>query len=180
MLLSSLILLIACGGDSSKESSPADTSDTSGATDTGVTDDTSNATDTSDTSGGDTSDTGEVETPVCDTLTPYRGCTATAEYSNSPYVYDIVWDADGRLMASSVSTNESRGTMLYNDLYIYTAGLLTEIRRYDGSGRVLESNTFTYDVDGNQLTRQGDGFLFTYTYDDEGRVLTIDEESPGN
>ena len=183
MLLSSLILLIACGGDSSKESNSADTSDTSGSTDTGVTDDTSNPTDTSDTSGGDTSDTsdtGEVETPVCDTLTPYRGCEATASYSTSPYVYDIVWDADGRLMESSASTDASRGTLLYRVVYLYTDGLLTEILQLDASGDVQNSETFTYDADGNQLTWQGDGFLRTYTYDDEGRVLTIDEESRGN
>ncbi len=184
-LLSLLSLLVACGGDTPKDTSPADTAD---AVDTGATNDTSDTdtsggdtstTDTSDTSGGDTSDTsggdtGEVEPlPACDTLTPYRGCTAVVG-SDIPgaYVTEIAWDADGRVTRADAYTDASRTVLVSSVTYTYTDGLLTRLEYRNAAGEVDDTVTYTYDAAGHLATEVSTYAATEYTRDDEGRILT--------
>jgi YD repeat-containing protein len=183
MLFSLVALLVACGGDTPKDTSPADTADT------GVTDDTANTdtsnTDTADTSGSDTADTadtadtsggdtGEVEPlPACDTLTPYRGCTAVAGYDTpGAYVFESVWDADGRNARTDAYTDASRTVLVSSVTYTYTDGLLTRLEYRDAAGEVSDTVTYTYDAAGHLATEVSTYAATEYTRDDEGRILT--------
>jgi hypothetical protein len=174
MLLSSLILLIACGDDGSETTDPADTSDTSGSADSADTGETNDTSDSSDTSTGDTSDTSDSDEPLpeCDLLTPYRGCTAdvTSELYGLNY-YVATWDADGRISSDDHYYEEAHTTFLFRQAYFYTEGRLSSIERTDPSGNVWSRLTYTYDDAGN-MTQFYDGtFRTTYRYDDEGRVV---------
>ncbi len=104
MLLSSLILLIACGGDDdSEETRPGDTSDTSGATDTGSSTDsgvdTSNDTD----SGADTGDDSGTDTAV-EAPSPYANCTEEGTDSLGGG-WTITYDADGNMILVTYQTD---------------------------------------------------------------------------
>jgi YD repeat-containing protein len=182
MLLSLLALLVACGGDTPKDTSAADTADTTdtgGTEDTSVTDtaDTADTADTTDTSGGDTSDTGEPEPlPACDLLTPYRGCTADV-VSDAGVTFVATWDADGRMTSEDFYTDATHTTRVRRTVYLYTDGRLSSVEYRDASDTVTGRLTYTYDAAGN-LTQIYDGrFRTRYTYDAEGRMLTSTQET---
>jgi YD repeat-containing protein len=197
MLFSLVSLLVACGDEAPKDTSPADTSDT---VDTGVTDDTSatdtsntdtaDTTDTGDTSdtGGDTSDTsggdtGEVEPlPACDLLTPYRGCTATGVSTDIRGYHIVTWDAEGRIVSENVYTDATYTALSRRTVYVYTDGLLTSVE-YRGSADDLQyTATYRYDSSGNLLSISEDTTARAstrYTYDSAGRMISWERTSSG-
>ncbi len=196
MLLSLLSLLVACGGDTPKDTSPTDTADTvdTGGTEDTSTTDTSNTdtdtsggdtstTDTSDTSGGDTSDTGEPEPlPACDLLTPYRGCTATGASTDIRGYHIVTWDAEGRMVSEDVYTDATYTALSRRTVYVYTDGLLTSVE-YRGSADDLQyTATYRYDSAGNLLSISEDTTARAttrYTYDSEGRMISWERTSSG-
>ncbi len=186
MLISSLFLLLACGGDTPKDTSPTDTGDTGATDDTSSTDtsggDTTDTSDTSggdtaDTSGGDTSDTGEPEPlPACDLLTPYRGCTADGVVNDVGFVV-LTWDADGRLTSEEFYAEAAHTTRTRRTVYLYTDGRLSSVEYRDSSDTVTGRLTYTYNAAGH-LTQVYDGrFRTRYTYDEEGRMLSSSQET---
>ena len=143
MLLSSLILLIACGGDDdSEETRPGDTSDTSGATDTGSS--TDSGVDTS----NDTADTGDdsgADTAV-EARSPYANCIEEGTDSLGGS-WTITYDADGNMVLVTYQTDSETGTTVYT---------------WDDNGNQLSQEADWGD----------DGvidYLYVYAYDDQGR-----------
>ena len=173
MLLSSLLVLVACGEGDTKPADTAetaDTSDTSGAADSA---DTGETIDTSTEDTGDTNDTGDSDEPLpeCDLLTPYRGCTADVSADSNGYHAVATWDGDGRIATRDYFLEAAHTTLAYRVVYLYTDGLLTRVEQQDASGNVYSAFTYTYDAAGN-LTRFHDGtFRTDYRYDAEGRVV---------
>lgn len=187
MLLSSLILLIACGDDGSKTSDPADTADTSGSVDTADTADTGATIDTSTEDSGDTGDTSDTDDsdeplPECDLLTPYRGCTAIGASTDVRGYFITTWDAEGRTLSEDVYTDATYTTLSRRTVYAYTEGQLTSVEYRGSSDELLYTATYSYDSAGNlvEITMDNEARTTTrYRYDGEGRMVGWDRMSSG-
>jgi RHS repeat-associated protein len=106
------------------------------------------------------------------------------------------YDANGRL--TGLAHRKSDGTLLYQYSYVYNlAGQITQIdrtedvtglidaskitRSYDPVNRILTSteggvtSTFTFDPDGNLISKVKGGKTFTYGYDALNRLVTVSD-----
>ncbi len=81
----------------------------------------------------------------------------------------FAYDADGE-MTSQVDALGRTTTYSYN-----AEGEETGETWISASSGVTDVNTLTYDNDGNQLSAANFNGAYTYTYDDENRVLTVQE-----
>src|SRR5258707_1092857 len=55
------------------------------------------------------------------------------------------------------------------------AGRLVSEKWYDASGTLVETLSWTYDLDGNLLTASSSAGTYSFQYDGAGRVVHVDE-----
>ena len=140
MLLSSLILLIACGGDDSKESSPADTATNAGG-------DTGNDTDTGTDTAADTGDDSGADTAV-EEASPYADCIETATISTGG-MWTADYDARGRMRTNAYVYSWGTGTITY--AWDADGNLLSKEDDGGNDDTVDQGYYYAYDEDGRQV-----------------------------
>lgn len=86
---------------------------------------------------------------------------------------DIAYNTDLSRISSITDGKEQRREFDYDDL-----DRVTEVRFYNSSNSLTQTNTYTYDDNGNQLTRSDASGSYTYTYDTQNRMIS--EARPGS